>query len=122
MATGNGVGAVGALLDMPAYVLDGFLNGETVVELRVPVSETVTIPLTPLTPPIVVGANTPVLVRMPFGGVLAQPQPITATIELPGTGSPAPLDITIPDMQVAGVVPTLLNVIPQRVAEAIAPE
>ncbi len=122
VATGNGVGAVGALLDMPAYVLDGFLNGETVVELRVPVSETVTIPLTPLTPPIVVGANTPVLVRMPFGGVLAQPQPITATIELPGTGSPAPLDITIPDMQVAGVVPTLLNVIPQRVAEAIAPE
>ncbi|OSC38466.1 PE family protein [Mycobacterium decipiens] len=122
MQTGDGVGAIGALIDMPAYVLNGFLNGVTVVELRIPVSATVTIPLIPPLPPIVIGANTPVLVRMPFVGILAPPQPITATIEVPGLGTPAPLDITVPGMQVAGVVPTLVNVIPAQVAEAISPE
>ena len=41
LQTGNGVAALGALADMPAYGLNGFLNGETIVDLTIPVAETV---------------------------------------------------------------------------------
>jgi len=49
--TGNGVAALGALVDMPAYALNGFLNGETIVDLTIPVTETVDLPgLPPIGP------------------------------------------------------------------------
>jgi hypothetical protein len=32
LATGNGVGAVGTLIDAPAFAVNGFLNGQTFVD------------------------------------------------------------------------------------------
>lgn len=122
LQTGDPLGAVGALADMPAYVLNGALNGSTVVELTIPLSESVDIAQIPPLPPITIGANTPVVVRLPFVGLLAPAQPITATIQQPGIGGPAPIDITVPGIQVAGTLPMLLNVIPEQVAAAIAPK
>jgi hypothetical protein len=120
--TGDPLGAVGALVNMPAYVLDGALNGVTVVELTIPLSESFDIPQIPPLMPIHIAANTPLVVRLPFVGLLAPPQPITATIVQPGIGGPAPIDITVPGIQVAGALPMLLNVIPEQVAAAIAPK
>ena len=120
LQTGDPLGAVGALADMPAYVLNGALNGSTVVELTIPLSESVDIQIPPL-PPITFGVNTPVVVRLPFVGLLAPAQPITATIQLPGLGSLAPIDITVPGVEATGLLPVLLNVIPEQVAAVISP-
>jgi PE family len=120
--TGNPSAVAGAFVDMPAYVLDGALNGVTVVQLTIPVSESFDIFQVPPLPPITIAANTPIVINLPFTGLLAPPQPITATIEQPGVGGPAPIDITVPGMQIAGTIPTLLTVIPEQVAAAISPQ
>jgi hypothetical protein len=119
--TGDPLAVAGAFVDMPAYVLNGALNGVTVVDLTIPLSESVTITIPPALP-VTFGANTPLVVHMPFVGLLAPPQPITVTIEQPGIGGPAPVDLTIPGVQVAGTIPILLNVIPEQVAAAITPQ
>ena len=111
--TGNGVAAVGALVDLPAEVLNGYLNGVTIVDLTIPVTATADFPnLLPI------GAGTAIVIHLPFDGILAPPQPITATVDV-GADPPS---ITLPGAQVAGAVPTLLNFIPEQVALAISPE
>jgi PE family len=125
LQTGNGVAAVGALVDMPAYVLNGFLNGNTVIDLTVPMTETVEIPaIPPLLPNItILGVGTPVVIHMPFEGILSQPQPITATLEVPVLGlTTIPLTFSFGGMQVEGTIPALLNYMPQQVAAAISPK
>jgi hypothetical protein len=128
LQTGNGVAAVGALVDMPAYVLNGFLNGTTVIDLTIPMTETVDIPaIPPLIPATTLGVGTPVVIHMPFEGILAQPQPISMTMEVP-VQLPVLGTITIPltfgfgGMQVGGTIPTLLTYMPQQVAAAISPK
>ncbi|WP_239656584.1 PE family protein [Mycobacterium riyadhense] len=116
LQAGDGVGAVGALIGMPAYVADGFLNGETVIDLTIPLTETAVIP------PFTVGANTPVVVHMPFYGILAQPQPISATIHLPAVVTTVPITLSFGETEFGGLVPQLLTYIPLQVASAIAPE
>jgi hypothetical protein len=122
--TGNGVAALGALADMPAYGLNGFLNGETIVDLTVPVTETVDLPgVPPLLPPISVGPNTPVVIHLPFDGILTPPQPITATIDVSVLGYPVPLvNVTFGGTQFGGLLPELLNYIPEQIAAAITPQ
>jgi hypothetical protein len=122
--TGNGVAALGALVDMPAYGLNGFLNGETIVDLTVPVTETVDLPgIPPLLPPISIGPNTPVVIHLPFDGILTPPQPITATLDVSALGYPVPfVDVTFGGTQFGGFLPELLNYIPQQIASAITPQ
>jgi hypothetical protein len=129
LQTGNGVAAVGALVDMPAYVLNGFLNGTTVIDLTIPMTETVDIPaIPPLIPATTLGVGTPVVIHMPFEGILAQPQPISMTMEVPvqlpvvGTIITIPLTFGFGGMQVGGTIPTLLTYMPQQVAAAISPK
>lgn len=114
---GDAVGAVGALIGMPAYVANGFLNGETMIDLTIPVTETVVIPPLPT-----IGANTPVVVHMPFYGILAQPQPISATIHIPAGLTTIPITISYGDTQFGGIVPELLNYIPRQIAATIKPD
>ncbi|SPM32150.1 PE family protein [Mycobacterium terramassiliense] len=125
LQTGNGVAAVGALADLPAYTLNGFLNGQTVIDLTIPVTETVTIgAIPPLLPGItVVPANTPIVVHMPFDGILTPPQPISATLEVE-TGTPLQpqlVTISLGGTEFGGLIPELVNFMPRQVAEAIAP-
>ena len=122
LQTGNGVAAVGALIDMPAYVLNGFLNADTIVNLTMPVTETVTVDIPPLGP-ITIGAGTPVVVHLPFEGILVAPQPITATLEVPVAGlTTVPITLTFGGTEVGGLVPELVNYMPEQVAAAISPK
>jgi PE family len=125
LQSGNGVAAVGALADMPAYALNGFLNGQVVIDLTIPVTESITIgaipPLIPAT--TIVPANTPIVVHMPFDGILTPPQPISATLEVE-TGTPLQpqiVTVTLGGTEFGGLIPELVNFMPRQIAEAIAP-
>ncbi|OBK52892.1 PE family protein [Mycobacterium sp. 1081908.1] len=123
--TGNGVAAMGALADLPAYALNGFLNGHTVIDLTIPVTETITIgAIPPLLPGItIVPANTPIVIHMPFDGILTPPQPISATMEVSaGIGQPVQVvTVSLGGTQFGGLIPELVNFMPRQIAEAIAP-
>lgn len=124
LQTGNGVAAVGALADMPAYALNGFLNGQTVIDLTIPVTETVTIgAIGPLPGITIVPANTPVVVHMPFCGILTPPQQVSATLDVSeGIGQPLQVvNITLGGTQFGGLLPELVNFMPRQIAAAIAP-
>ncbi|OBK91875.1 hypothetical protein A5645_25080 [Mycobacterium asiaticum] len=129
LQAGNAVGALGALIDMPAYVLDGFLNGNVVVDIAVPLTATVTIPvglpgLPPILTPIPIGIGAPVVLHVPFTGILTSAQPISATlqVDIPATGANVPLTITVPGLTLGGAVPALLVDLPRAVATAISSE
>jgi hypothetical protein len=108
LQTGNGVAAAGALIDMPAYVLNGFLNGQTIVNLTMPVT--------------VAGATVPLTMHLPFDGILVPPQPITATVDLSVLGIPVPVDLTLGGTPFEGAVSELLNYMPEQLAAAITPK
>ncbi|KZS63257.1 PE family protein [Mycobacterium ostraviense] len=97
--TGDVAGALGALIDAPAFVANGFLNGEVTLPLLLPL-----------------GLGLLVL-DIPFDGILAPPHAMTGTLVwfLP----PFVDDITGPP--VSGILPTLMNVVPQQLALAITP-
>lgn len=97
--TGDVVGAFGALIDAPAVVADGFLNGE------------VTLPF-----PLFLGLGFVVL-DVPFDGILVASHATTGHVTwfLP----PFQDDITGP--VIGGLLPTLLNAAPQQLAAAITP-
>jgi hypothetical protein len=117
LQTGNGVAAVGALVDMPAYALNGFLNGETIVDLTIPVTETVDLPGLPS-----IGPSTPVVVHLPFDGILTAPQQIQATLESATGPVTVPLvELGFGGTQYGGLFPELLNYIPEQIASAISP-
>ncbi|OBI92216.1 PE domain-containing protein [Mycobacterium sp. 1245805.9] len=124
LQSGNGVAAIGALVDLPAYTLNGFLNGQVVIDLTIPVTETITIgAIGPLPATTIVAANTPIVVHMPFAGILAPPQQISATLEVE-TGTPLQppqlVTITLGGTEFGGLIPELVNFMPRQIAEAIA--
>lgn len=142
LATGNALAAVSTVVDAPANILNGFLNGEVFVDDRIPVPlpdiviptglpagfpQTFTIP-TPKG-----GSITP---HIPFDGLLVPPHYLTATVDIPGevipTGLPMPFPptITVPGVNFEGTVygtpfmgmaPLLINYVPQQLALAIKP-
>lgn len=125
LQTGNGVAALGALVDMPAFALNGLLNGNTVVDLTIQVTETLDFPgIPPLLPPFTVGTGTPVVLHMPFTGLLTPAQPLAVTVQAPSGVTTVPLTFTLGEsfggIRVAGAIPTLLNYLPQQIALAIA--
>lgn len=113
MASGNLWGAANAIGNTPAFVLDGFLNGEVLLDQPLPVT------LTLLGLPVTI----PVTAHLPFTGILVPPHGITATAELsqllPIPGLP---DITVPlgGTEFGGIVPFLLNTLPQQIAQSMA--
>ena len=111
MQSGNGVAALGALADMPAYGMNGFLNGQTLVDLNMPVT------VAPLGVPITV----PITMHLPFDGILVPPQPITATVDVTVLGQPLPINLTLGGTPFAGLLPELLVNLPQQLASAITP-
>lgn len=116
LAAGNILGALNAVGNTPAFVLDGVLNGEVVIQQPLPVNMTVAgLPV-----------NLPVIANLPLTGLLVHPHGITATVPLsqllpvPGLSGLLP-DITIPlgGSKFGGLVPFLINTMPQQIADAM---
>jgi hypothetical protein len=109
LLAGNGVGAVGALVNAPAVVANGFLNGETLVDVTVPVSTGLPAPLP---------TSILIVLHLPFDGILVPPHPLTGTVVVPGVFSTPATIFGTPFM---GLVPLLVNYLPQQLAASITP-
>ncbi len=131
LATGNGPAALGALIDAPAEAANAFLNGQLIVNTPILVptglpASIVILPLPPPLPPITAPLPQTILitVHIPFDGILVQPHPLMATISLPGYPPPPlgpgpPVDVTVFGTPFSGLVPLLVNGIPEQLAAAI---
>lgn len=108
IATGNIGMIAGGLFDFPAYVLDGSLNGTTLVDL------TMNAQLLP-------GISLPIVLHLPFNGVLVPPQQVSATVPLDILGIPIPINLTLGGTPFAGLANTLLVYTPRHLADAITP-
>ncbi len=99
--TGDGLGAVAALIDAPAVIANGFLNGQA------------TLPL-----PALLGGLPPegieTITAIPVGGLLAPPQ--FASLSIPAFG---PGSITLSGTTFGGILPGLLVFLPDALAQAI---
>jgi hypothetical protein len=146
LQAGNGVAALGALVDMPAYAMNGFLNGTTYVDLTLPVSTTTALgalnplgPLGPILDPVLLpilepvlepvlsslGLSTiPIVVHLPFDGLLVPPQAVTATIEPSALGGliTVPINLTLGGTPFGGIAPLLMNTLPEELAAVITPK
>jgi hypothetical protein len=129
---------------MPAYALNGFLNGTTYVDLTLPVSTTTALgalnplgPLGPILDPVLLpvlepilepilgplGLSTiPIVVHLPFDGILVPPQAVTATIEPSVLGITVPIDLTLGGTPFGGIAPLLMNTLPEELAAVITPK
>lgn len=121
LLAGNPVGALGALIDAPAVVANGFLNGETIVDLTIPVP--VYYPLSPPAPPWVppVSFTGQIVLHLPFDGILVPPHHLTGTFALTSPVSTQPTPVTVFGTPFMGLVPLFVNYIPQQIATAITP-
>jgi PE family len=109
LLAGNGVGALNALVNAPAVVANGFLNGEVLVDVTVPVATGLPAPLP---------TSILIVLHLPLDGILVPPHQATATIVVPGFFSAPATIFGTPFM---GLVPLLVNFVPQQLAAAITP-
>ncbi len=131
LATGNFPVALNTLIDAPAEAANGFLNGQLIVDtpILVPTGLPTQININPLPPPfppvwVALPQTISITVHIPFDGILVQPHPLTATISLPGYPPPPlgpgpPTDVTVFGTPFSGLVPLLVNGIPEQLAEVI---
>lgn len=136
VSTGNLIGAVNVVVDAPAVALDGFLNGETIVDetILIPTGlSPIVIPIPPPPPPfppfppivIDLPATASFTFHLPFDGILVPPHQIQATFDLPGYtwfGAPLPgfpVTETVGGTPFSGLVPLLVNYIPEELAALI---
>ncbi|OBK18245.1 PE family protein [Mycobacterium asiaticum] len=141
ITTGNPVAAISTLVDAPANILNGFLNGQVIVDETILVPTGLTDFVYPL-PDIVIPPGIVIPVpdiaiplphtiaitpHVPFDGLLVQPHYLTATVGVPGyappLGFPPPTDIeaTVFGTPFMGLAPLLLNYVPQQLALSIRP-
>lgn len=91
----NGQAALGALFDAPGVIANGYLNGETTITLTMSV------------------AGLPIELNLPLDGILVPQGSYTATI----LGIP----VAVTGTPIGGIVPALVNYLPQQLAAAITP-
>ncbi|MFV0496317.1 PE family protein [Mycobacterium sp.] len=104
-------GAANALGNMPAFILDGFLNGEVIVQEPLPVTVDLPVLGVPFTMPTIAG--------LPMAGLLVPPHNISATVPLSEVvGVPGLPDLVVPlgGTKFGGLLPFLLNTMPQTIA------
>ncbi|OBG30738.1 PE family protein [Mycobacterium sp. E3198] len=113
---GNGAAAFAALVDAPAYIADGFLNGQATFPYALNLSS--------ITGPAVADLlNVTVVANFPLDGLLHPPgyYPVTATVTALGGSVLPPLAINlgVGSTQFSGLLPLLVNYAPQLLAQAI---
>ena len=106
------LGMLNAIGDMPAYAMNGFLNGQLLVDLPLPVT---------VMEPGVGLITLPATAHVPFDGLLTPPEPLSVTIPLNLLGIEIPINQTLGGTEFGGLFPTLLNTIPEAIAAAITP-
>lgn len=122
LLAGDPVGAFGALVDAPAVVANGFLNGETIVDMTIPVPVHYQVALPPPLPqPPPIDFTAQIVVHLPFDGILVPPHPLTGTVALTSPVTTQPTPVTVFGTPFMGLVPLFLNYIPQQIAAAITP-
>lgn len=100
--TGNALGALGVALDAPAVVANGFLNGQMTFPLTIDV------------------VGIPTTLNLPFSGILVPPGTYSAVEDLTGLGlGPLFLNSTVTGTPLGGIVPGLLDFLPEQLAVAI---
>ena len=132
LSTGNLVGAVNVLIDAPAAALDGFLNGETIVDSSI-VFPTGLPPVynvpNPLYPPflpkvlfsIPLPSTASLTFHLPFDGILGSAAPDSGDLRLPRLY----LSARIPGHRdrwrdtLLGIDSPLVNLIPEELAALI---
>src|SRR5262249_37649655 len=113
---GNPSGAVAALIDAPAVITNGFLNGQATFPSA--------LNLAGLTrPPRGNIGNVSVVANSPMDGILVAPgyYPVTATVTVLGGTVLAPIDVNVGagSTPFMGILPFLVNYAPQQLAVAI---
>lgn len=96
--TGNWPGAAAALIDAPALVTNGFLNGHSTLPVTFNVS------------------GNPATVNFPLNGILDPPTPYTATVTVPPG---VPITVTVGGTPISGLATGLLVYAPQQLAKDI---
>ncbi|OBK28545.1 PE-PGRS family protein [Mycobacterium asiaticum] len=122
IATGN-IGAIAAgIVDSPAYVLDGMLNGTTIVDLTMGVKLSSVPVLGPVIDPLLGDVSIPIEMHLPFNGLLVPPQQVTATVPLNLFNIiDIPINLTLGGTPFAGLANTLLVYTPRHLADVITP-
>jgi hypothetical protein len=64
----------------------------------------------------------PIVVRLPFDGLLVPPQSITATVDVTAGPVTVPININLGGTEFGGLVPALVNYVPEQLASAITPK
>jgi hypothetical protein len=113
---GNGSAAFAALDDAPAYIANGFLNGQATFPYALNLSS--------LTGPAVANLlNVTVVANFPLDGILHPPgyYPVTATVTATGGGvlDPVAINLGVGSTPFSGLLPFLVNYAPQQLAQAI---
>jgi hypothetical protein len=98
---GDASGAIGALVDAPAVVLNGLLNGHMYAPLSFDIS------------------GFPATIDLPLDGLLVPPSPYPATITVPVGSVSFTITSSVGGTPFGGLVPALLTDIPEELAEAI---
>ncbi len=113
---GNASAAFAAIVDAPAVIANGFLNGQATFPCALNLSS--------LTGPAIGNiANVSVVANFPLDGILHAPgyYPVTATVTLLGNTVLPPIDVNIGagSTPFSGLLPFLVNYAPQQLAQAI---
>ncbi|WP_242657767.1 PE family protein [Mycobacterium kubicae] len=97
LQAGDAAGAFGALVDAPAVIANGFLNGQGALTLALPTS---------LSP---VAGTQSLTAAIPIGGILAPAKPVVATAVVHLIGPPITQEIPLGGTQFGGLLPSLLS-------------
>jgi PE family len=108
--TGNVWGMLNAIGDMPAYAMNGFLNGQLLVDLPLPIT---------VSTPLLGSITLPAVAHVPFDGLLTPPEPLTVTIPAGVGGITVPINATLGGTEFGGLFPTLFNTIPEAIAASM---
>lgn len=114
LGAGNFLGVLGTLIDSPAVITNALLNGQVIQDVQIPIA---------LPPPLAPPFPTEILINLhvPIDGILVPPHYATATVStnsqiaIPGV----PFEATIFGTPFMGLVPLLVNYMPQQFAQAI---
>lgn len=122
LQAGNSPGAIAALVDAPAVIANGFLNGQAALHGQATIPAALSLSNITGSP---VAVNVSVVGNLPLDGLLVSPgYSYTATVLIStspnGIGvGPVVLDIGVGDTPFSGLLPFLVNDAPEQLAQAI---